>query len=87
MAQTKHCPAGKWTYIIKNFGTGLPRTFRIEITGDPAGVFEERPYFWIFAQRPRTGKLSSVMTFHRKWINGIYRVRVKPTQDVSIRIL
>jgi hypothetical protein len=86
MAKVKFCPADRWTHVIKNFGTGMPRTFEISTDEAISGTYEEKPYFWIFAQAPRTGPLSRHMTFRRKWINGIYRVRFRPDTDVTVRI-
>lgn len=87
----KDCKAGEWTTVIKNFGSGYARIFEVSIS--PAsdgqeidGEYEETPYFWIFAQTPRTGKLASKMQFHRKWINGRYKVRLKSTIDIRVSI-
>ncbi len=87
----KECKAGEWTTIIRYFGSGYARTFEVSIVNldegqEIDGEFEETPYFWIFAQAPRTGKLCSNMQFHRKWINGRYKVRIKPTIDIRVNI-
>lgn len=87
----KECKAGEWTTIIKNFGTGYARTFEVSLAAinegeEIAGEFEETPYFWIFAEKPRRGELSSSMQFHRKWINGRYKVRLKPSIDIRVSI-
>lgn len=81
------CPAGRWTTVISNFGTGMPRTFTIAFTPrsgeEVSGTFEEKKYLWIFPQKPRTGNLVPLMRFNREWINGIYKVRVKPDTDLT----
>lgn len=64
----------------------MPRTFQVTVEGETSGEYIEKPYFWIFGQKPRTGRLTPQMIFHRKWINGIYRVKVKPDKDVKVVI-
>lgn len=85
--KTVECPAGKWTTIISNFGTGMPRTFTVAFTtssgDDLTGEFEERKYFWIFPQKPVRGPLVPLMKFRRQWINGIYKVRVRPDSPAT----
>jgi len=80
------CPAGSWTTIVSNFGSGYPKTFTIHfesVDGAPVdGTFEEKAALWIFSQPAKEGKLVPKMSFHRKWINGIYKIRVCPTSDV-----
>lgn len=80
------CPAGKWTTLISNFGTGMAKTFSIafytESRGEISGEFIERKYTWIFPQKPVRGSLAPLMEFHRNWINGIYSVKVKPDIDL-----
>jgi len=82
----KKCPGGRWTTLISNFGTGMPKTFTIAFVspgGQPvSGEFEEKKYTWIFPRRPVRGPLVPMMEFHREWINGIYRVRVRPDTDL-----
>ncbi len=81
------CPAGKWTTMISNFGTGMPKTFTIafhtESNGEISGEFLEKKYTWIFPRRPARGALVPLMEFHREWINGIYSVKVKPDMDLT----
>lgn len=81
------CPAGRWTTIISNFGTGMPKTFTVALSSDRgnevSGEYEEKKYTWIFPNQPRRGPLAPVMKFQREWINGIYRVRVRPERDVT----
>lgn len=87
--KTVECPAGEWTTIISNFGTGTPRTFEVAFATSSAdgltGEFEERKYFWIFPQEPVRGPLVPHMKFHRQWINGIYKVRVRPGSTTTAR--
>lgn len=79
------CPAGKWTKIISNFGSGYPRDFHVTFTTDDggpvAGRFIEKRCFWIFPQSPAEGPLTSPAVFHRNWINAIYSVSVRPRTD------
>lgn len=88
--KTVHCPAGEWTTIISNFGTGMPRTFRVRFEpvegGAVSGAFEERRYFWIFPMRPETGSLVPLMEFRRHWINGIYKVLIRPEDPLTAEI-
>ncbi|NOQ23201.1 MAG: hypothetical protein GQ565_11210 [Candidatus Aegiribacteria sp.] len=80
------CPAGRWTTLISNFGSGMPKTFTIafhtESHGEISGEFLEKKYFWIFPQKPVRGPLVPLMEFKRDWINGIYTVKVKPDIDL-----
>jgi hypothetical protein len=80
------CPAGRWTTIISNFGTGMQKTFTIaflsESHDDVSGEWEERKYMWIFPQSPTRGPIVPLMKFNRDWINAIYKVRVKPDFDI-----
>jgi len=86
-SKTVDCPAGKWTSLISNFGTGMPKTFTIAFTPengeDVSGEFEEKKYFWIFPGKTLHGPLVPLMEFQRDWINGIYKVRVKPDSRVT----
>jgi hypothetical protein len=126
---TVACPAGKWTTVVSNFGTGMPRDIRITIVardrtgagdpdragagepvgadaagpdraratapdrGDPPGArrgvggrFIERKYLWVVPTSPVEGELESEMTFHRDWINAIYKLMIRPETDVDVRI-
>ena len=84
------CPAGRWTTIISNLATGMPRSFTVAFTPrtgyEVSGSFEERKYLWIFPTRPRTGPLVPVMRFDRDWINGIYKVSVRPDTDLTAEL-
>jgi hypothetical protein len=84
------CPAGEWTTLVSNFGAGMPRTFRVRLAaapgGEVAGTFEEKAAAWIFPRPPRTGELRAEMEFHRRWINAIYKIRIRPTADVIAEI-
>ncbi len=84
------CPAGKWTTLISNFGTGMPKTFAVSFTSDHGyigGEFVEHKYLWIFPKTPVKGQLQPLMEFHREWINGIYSVKVKPETDTVAEIV
>ena len=80
------CPAGRWTTLISNFGSGMPKTFTIafhtESSGEVSGEFREKKYTWIFPKKPVRGHLVPLMKFNREWINGIYSVQVKPDVDM-----
>lgn len=86
----KFCKKDKFTKIISNFGSGYPKTFNVRIrsvTGEKvSGTYSERRYFWIFPQKPIEGELSNTIQFHRKWINGIYSVSIKPDSDVEVKV-
>ncbi len=76
------CPAGRWTTLISNFGTGMPKTFTVsfhsESMGEISGEFLEKKHFWIFPQKSVRGASVPLMEFNREWIIGIYSVKVKP---------
>lgn len=84
------CAKDQWTTIISNFGTGIPRTFRITFTTKDgkilAGKYIEQRYFWIFPQSPSEGDLKPTMNFHRNWINAIYKLKIFPDTDVGVTI-
>ena len=84
------CPAGQWTTLVSNFGSGMPRTFRVRLTAaggaTVAGEFEEKAAAWIFPRPPRTGELRPEMEFHRRWINAIYKIRVRPQVDLTAEL-
>lgn len=88
--KTVQCQAGEWTTIISNFGTGMPKAFRVRFEpvegGTVSGTFEERRYFWVFPMRPETGPLKPLMEFRRDWINGIYKVRIRPDGPLAAEI-
>jgi hypothetical protein len=85
-ASVIQCPAGTWTPIVKNFGSGYPRTFHVELAsadgGPLRGEWKEKRFFWIFPQPAVFGSLAPALEFHRKWINAIYSVHIKPEEDV-----
>ena len=85
-----NCKKGKETKIIDNFGTGYAKTFRIKIIpeiGVPVkGTSIEKRYLWIFPETPIKGELKEKMSFHRKWINGMYSVAIIPESDVIVEI-
>lgn len=79
------CPAGEWTRIISSFASGYPRTFRVQLATDAGapvqGDYVEKRAFWIVPQAAAHGSLAPAMQFHRRWINAIYSVTVRPTAD------
>jgi len=83
-----YCPKGKYTKIISNFGRGFPQTFDVSIASkngeEISGEFIEKKYFWIFPENPINGELKAEMQFHRRWIDGIYSVAIKPNIDVVV---
>jgi hypothetical protein len=82
--KTIACPAGQWTTLVSNFGSGMPRTFEVRFEGaEVSGEYVEKRHWWIFPQQPATGRLERHMSFHRRWINAIYSIKVKPDHDVT----
>jgi hypothetical protein len=83
------CKKDKLTTIISNFGRGFAQTFNLSLTSESgeevAGTYIEKRYFWIFPEAPIEGKLELQMQFHRKWINGIYSVAIKPDVDIVVK--
>jgi hypothetical protein len=79
------CPAGRWTRIISNFGTGYPRRFIVQLATDDGsavdGEFIEKRALWVFPQPPVNGRLAQSMQFRRHWINAVYSVSIRPTAD------
>jgi len=81
------CPAGQWTTLVSNFGSGMPRTFTVRLSGGPvAGEWIEKRHWWIFPQAPTTGALAPEMSFHRRWINAIYSIKIKPEHDLVAHV-
>ena len=78
------CPAGQWTTLVKNFGSGYPRTFIVRLAGDGPirGQWVEKRHWWIFPQKETVGELASELRFERYWINAIYSIRICPEHDV-----
>lgn len=79
-----HCPAGQWSTLVKNFGSGYPRTFLVRLAGDGPirGQWIEKRHLWIFPQKETVGPLASELKFERYWINAIYSIRIRPEHDV-----
>ena len=75
---------------MSNVGSGIPRTFRVRLTAAGgaavAGEFEEAAAAWIFPRPPRSGELRPEMEFRRRWINAIYKIRVRPRADLTAEI-
>ncbi len=88
--RTVICKKNKVAKIIDNFGRGYPQTFEITISSEKgeeiSGKYIEKRYLWIFPETPIKGELKPQMQFHRKWINGIYSVTIKPDCDVIVTI-
>lgn len=86
----QRCLRDQWTTVIRNFGTGYPKDFRLEIVTEngsvPEGEFCEQKYLWIFPKTPKLGKLQSNLSFHRDWINARYVVSIKPTEDAIVKV-
>jgi hypothetical protein len=81
------CPAGEWTTLVSNFGSGIPRTFTVRLSGGPvSGAWMEKRHWWIFPQTPTVGELAPEMSFHRRWINAIYSIKVKPDHDLIAHV-
>lgn len=84
------CPAGQWTPVIANFGTGMPRDFQVQVKpragGAVAGRFREYKYLWIIPQAAREGDLTPHALFHRDWINAVYRLEICPATDADVAI-
>ena len=85
-----HCPADSWTRIISHFGRGYRQTLRVRIQPlegtEVRGEYRERRYFWIFPETPGSGPLEAEMEFVRYWINGIYRVDIRPQMACEVEI-
>ena len=85
------CPRGVWTVLIWNFGTGMPATWTMTFLPKEAqpvsGAYIERRAFWIFPEAPVEGQLEQRMSFHRKWINAYYSLRVRPDVDLVAEIV
>ena len=85
-----HCPAKTWTTVVSNFGTGTPReiklTFKSNDHSPVQGRYLEQKYLWVFPQDPSEGALKAEMTFHREWINGIYKLKIYPEADIEVTI-
>jgi hypothetical protein len=88
VAKQVHCPAGEWTFVIRNYATGTSASFTLALTtrdGQPvSGTYRERKSLWIFPQAPTTGKLASTLHFHRDWINARYSVEFSPDSAVQV---
>ncbi len=84
------CKAGEWTTLVSNFGSGYAKTFRVRFEspdgGEVSGEFEERAHWWIFPSEKNNGALAQEMSFHRKWINAIYKIRVRTDSDAVAAI-
>jgi hypothetical protein len=84
------CPAGELTQVLFHFGRGYPQEIRMRVEADDggpvAGEFRETRHFWIFPEAPTVGPLETELTFHRRWINGIYRIAVRPDRNCTVHI-
>ena len=50
------------------------------------GQYKEVHYDWVLPKKPVVGQLSSKMEFHRRWIDGIYSVDIKPMIDCTAQV-
>lgn len=86
----RRCPKDKWTALINNYATGMPRTFSITlktINGSPVtGEFLEQRSTGVFTEKSTYGPLTGHMRFHRHWLNRRYKVFIKPTCNVEANI-
>lgn len=84
------CRAGELTQIVFHFGRAYPQEIGVRIVGDDGepvtGVFREIRHFWIFPETPNVGALAPELTFHRRWIDGIYRIAITPDRDCVAHI-
>lgn len=84
------CPKNQWTTLISNFGTGMPACWNISFKSQGGerieGSYVEKRWWWVFPQKPVTGKLTEQMQFERYWINAIYSLKVCPNVDVIAEI-
>lgn len=84
------CRAGELTQILFHFGRAYAQDLRVRIVADDggpvAGEFREIRHFWIFPETPVVGPLEPEMTFHRRWIDGIYRIAITPDRDCVAHI-
>ena len=84
------CKQGVWTNVVRNVGSGFPKTFRARLT--PAqgvqveGQYRERRAFWIVPMTPTIGRLAPLMRFQRDWINAYYSIAINPRHDLWIEI-
>ena len=83
------CPAGEWTTLVSNFGSGYAKTFTVTLAsaaGPVSGEWVEKRHWWIFPQAEAHGALAPKLEFHRRWINAIYKIKIRPDQDVVATI-
>jgi len=84
------CKKNEWTNIINNFGTAMPKTWKITFISENKepikGKYIEKKYIWIIPGGIKEGKLKENMQFHRNWINAIYKLAVYPETDINVEI-
>jgi hypothetical protein len=90
MARTINCPAGEWTTIFDHAFVQIPQSWTVTFGAADgsavAGDVEEKRSTWIFPNPPTLFELRPVMVFERGWWTTFYRVRVRPTTDLTARI-
>ena len=84
------CPKNQWTTLISNFGAGMPACWDVRFEAKDGGKIEgsyvERRWWWVFPQKPVTGRIAGQMKFERHWINAIYSLKICPDVDVIAEI-
>lgn len=89
-AKSIRCKSNQLTTIISQFGRGYDQDIHVTISSDDgtaiSGTYVEKRYLWIFPQPPVCGPVSSQMTFRRRWINGIYIVKVQLDCECTVSI-
>jgi len=50
------------------------------------GKYKETHYNWIFPRDPVIGPVGLSMKFHRRWIDGIYSVYIKPSEECVAQV-
>ena len=61
-------------------------TFNAKAGETIEGSYREQRWWWVFPQKPVTGKITERMKFERYWINAIYSLKICPDIDVIAEI-
>ncbi len=83
------CPGGVWTTLVDDAFVQMPREYRLTIAsqGGPIdGTLEEKKSRWIFPGSPVAMPLAPSMVVYRGWWSTFFRVRIRPTHDVTVII-
>lgn len=79
-----------WTRALFDFGKGFPEDIRLVLAAEQGsgvtGQYKETHYDWIFPRKPVMGALAEELKFHRRWIDGIYSIDIKPDVDCVAEI-